>query len=101
MVVPGTQSILQAQMIVTTPRPSAFAQGIITVATSVRMYFNHFATLSPFLATTDHRTVTRCAQVSLAAAGMCLWVHAMNQYADTYEEVKPRMETVEVKQSWH
>lgn len=35
-------------------------------------------------------------QVSLAAAGMCMWVHAMDQYADIFEEVKPRMDTVQV-----
>lgn len=27
---------------------------------------------------------------------MCMWVHAMDQYGDIYEEVKPRMATVEV-----
>lgn len=26
-----------------------------------------------------------------------MWVHAVDQYADIYEEVKPRMETVQVK----
>lgn len=35
-------------------------------------------------------------QVSLAAAGMCMWVHAMDQYADIFEGVKPKMDTVEV-----
>lgn len=36
-------------------------------------------------------------QVSLAAAGLCMWVHAMDQYADIFEEVKPRMDKVEVR----
>ena len=27
---------------------------------------------------------------------MCMWVHAMDQYADIFEEVKPRMDTVQV-----
>lgn len=36
-------------------------------------------------------------QVSLAAAGMCMWVHAMDQYADIFDEVKPRMDTVQVR----
>lgn len=35
-------------------------------------------------------------QVSLAAAGMCMWVHAMDQYASIFEQVKPRMDTVKV-----
>lgn len=40
-------------------------------------------------------------QVSLAAAGMCMWVHAMDQYASIFEQVKPRMDTVKVWHSWH
>lgn len=27
---------------------------------------------------------------------MCMWVHAMDQYADVFEAVKPRMDTVQV-----
>ncbi|CAM9197261.1 unnamed protein product [Discosporangium mesarthrocarpum] len=44
----------------------------------------------------ENMSVDRLRKVSLAAAGMCMWVHAMDQYADVYEEVKPKMETVKV-----
>ncbi|CAM9781524.1 unnamed protein product [Ectocarpus sp. 12 AP-2014] len=44
----------------------------------------------------ENMSVDRLRKVSLAAAGMCMWVHAMDQYGDIFEEVKPRMDTVEV-----
>eukprot|EP00903_Cladosiphon_okamuranus_P017642 g16249.t1 len=44
----------------------------------------------------ENMSVDRLRKVSLAAAGMCMWVHAMDQYADIFEEVKPRMDTVQV-----
>ncbi|CAM9656208.1 unnamed protein product [Ascophyllum nodosum] len=44
----------------------------------------------------ENMSVDRLRQVSLAAAGMCMWVHAVDQYADTFEEVKPKMDTVQV-----
>ncbi|CAM9257732.1 unnamed protein product, partial [Hapterophycus canaliculatus] len=44
----------------------------------------------------ENMSVDRLRKVSLAAAGMCMWVHAMDQYADIFEEVKPKMDTVQV-----
>ncbi|CAM9185724.1 unnamed protein product, partial [Choristocarpus tenellus] len=44
----------------------------------------------------ENMSVDRLRKVSLAAAGMCMWVHAMDQYADVYEEVKPKIDTVKV-----
>ncbi|CAM9286047.1 unnamed protein product [Ectocarpus sp. 6 AP-2014] len=44
----------------------------------------------------ENMSVDRLRKVSLAAAGMCMWVHAMDQYGDIFEEVKPRIDTVEV-----
>jgi dynein heavy chain len=39
-------------------------------------------------------SVERLRHVSLAAAGLCMWVHAMDDYTEVYEVVKPKMQRV-------